>query len=53
HVFDFEGDLYGRHLRVVFLAKLRDEEKYSDLDLLRTAIARDCDNARAILKKLT
>ena len=52
HVFDFDGDLYGQHLRVVFLAKLRDEEKYSDLDLLRTAIARDCDNARAFLKKL-
>lgn len=49
HVFDFAGDLYGRHVRVEFVAKLRDEEKYPDLETLRAAIARDCENARAVL----
>jgi riboflavin kinase/FMN adenylyltransferase len=49
-VFDFAGDLYGRHLRVEFLAKLRDEAKYPDLDTLKAQIARDCDAARDLLK---
>jgi len=49
HLFDFTADLYGRHLRVEFLAKIRDEERYADLDALKAQIARDCDAARAIL----
>jgi len=52
HLFDFAGDLYGAHLRVEFLAKLRDEEKYADLDTLKAQIARDCDDAREILRTL-
>jgi riboflavin kinase/FMN adenylyltransferase len=46
HLFDWEGDLYGRHLRVTFLAKLRDEEKYDGLAALRAAIARDAAQAK-------
>ena len=46
HLFDWQGDLYGRHLRVTFLRKLRDEEKYDGLDALRTAISRDAAHAR-------
>ena len=34
HLIDFSGDLYGRHLRVDFHHKLREEEKYSDLATL-------------------
>jgi len=49
HLFDFDGDLYGAHLRVEFLAKIRDEERYPDLDTLKAQIARDCDAARALL----
>jgi riboflavin kinase/FMN adenylyltransferase len=49
HLFDFTADLYGRHLRVEFLAKIRDEARYPDLDTLKAQIARDCDAARAIL----
>src|SRR5262245_17286995 len=49
HLFDFAGDLYGAHLRVEFLAKIRDEERYADLDTLKAQIARDCDAARALL----
>ncbi len=49
HLFDFSGELYGRHVRVEFLHKIRDEEKYSSLDLLKAQIARDCDKARALL----
>ncbi len=46
-IFDFCDDLYGRRLRVDFLRKLRDEEKYPDLDALISQINRDVDNARA------
>lgn len=49
HLFDFSGDLYRRHLRVEFVQKIRDEEKYPDLESLRAQIARDCDAARAAL----
>jgi riboflavin kinase/FMN adenylyltransferase len=46
-IFDFQDALYGRRLRVDFLKKLRDEEKYPDLDALIAQINRDVDNARA------
>jgi riboflavin kinase/FMN adenylyltransferase len=52
HLFDFTDDLYGAHLRVEFLAKLRDEEKYADLDTLKAQITRDCAAARDVLKAL-
>jgi riboflavin kinase/FMN adenylyltransferase len=36
-------------MRVEFLHKIRDEEKYSDLTALKAQIARDCEAARAFL----
>ncbi len=47
HVFDFDGDLYGKHLQVLFRHKLRDEKKFSSLDELKDNIARDFDAGRA------
>ena len=49
HLFDFAGDLYGRHLQVEFVAKLRDEEKFADLPSLTTQMHRDAADARRIL----
>ncbi|HSO05770.1 MAG TPA: bifunctional riboflavin kinase/FAD synthetase [Pelomicrobium sp.] len=46
HLFDFDRRIYGQHLRVNFRAKLRDEEKYPDLESLVAQIRRDADNAR-------
>ena len=46
HLFDHDADLYGEHLRVRFLKKLRDEEKYDGLPALQAAIARDARQAR-------
>ena len=46
HLLDFAGEIYGKHLRVTFLEKLRAEEKYDGLDALRAAIARDVDRTR-------
>jgi len=48
---DHDGDLYGEHLRVRFLEKLRDEEKYDGLPALRAAIARDARQAREYFLK--
>jgi riboflavin kinase / FMN adenylyltransferase len=53
HLFDFDGDLYGQHVRVEFLKKLRDEEKYIDLGTLKKQIQIDADHAREFwLQKL-
>jgi riboflavin kinase/FMN adenylyltransferase len=49
HLFDFDGDLYGRRIDVEFVAKLRDEEKFGDLDAMVRQIDRDAAEARAIL----
>jgi len=51
HLFDFEGELYRRHLRVEFLHKLRDEEKYADLATLARRIARDVEDAKAFFSR--
>ncbi|MDQ3261933.1 MAG: riboflavin kinase, partial [Pseudomonadota bacterium] len=50
HVLDFNADIYGRRVRVEFLHKLRDEEKYPDLETLRRQIERDVEHARQLLK---
>jgi riboflavin kinase/FMN adenylyltransferase len=49
HLFDFDGDLYGRRIGVEFVQKLRDEEKFSDLDAMVRQIDRDASAARKIL----
>jgi riboflavin kinase / FMN adenylyltransferase len=46
HVFDLDRDLYGRRLRVSFLEKLRDEEKYAGTAQLKAAIEGDMRRAR-------
>ncbi|WKD49324.1 bifunctional riboflavin kinase/FAD synthetase [Microbulbifer spongiae] len=51
NLFDFSGDLYGRELAVVFCHKLRDEEKFASLDILRTRIAGDVEAAKAWLAR--
>ncbi|MBI4195789.1 MAG: bifunctional riboflavin kinase/FAD synthetase [Betaproteobacteria bacterium] len=47
HVFDFDALIYDRHVRVDFLHKFRDEEKYADLATLTRQIALDVENAKA------
>ena len=50
HLFDFDGDLYGRRISIEFVARLRDEEKYPDLPTLVAQMDRDADMARRILQ---
>ena len=49
YVFDWAGDAYGKLVRIEFVAKLRDERKYPDLDALTAAIRADEHAARAAL----
>jgi len=51
HLFDFDGDLYGRHLRVALAGYIRAERKFDGLPALKAQIAKDCDTARAILSE--
>jgi riboflavin kinase/FMN adenylyltransferase len=50
YIFDFNEDIYGRHIRVDFMQKIRDEEKFSDLETLKAQIAKDADDARRFLE---
>ncbi|MCW2272534.1 bifunctional riboflavin kinase/FAD synthetase [Rhodoblastus acidophilus] len=49
HIFDFDGDLYGREIEVYFIAFLRPEEHFPSLDALMEQIRRDEAEARRIL----
>jgi riboflavin kinase/FMN adenylyltransferase len=52
HVFDFDGDLYGRLIEVEFVAKLRDEAKFDSLDALVKQMNVDAAQARELLSRL-
>ena len=45
HLLDFAGDIYGQHLNVRFVHKLRDEMKFPDFDALKAQIACDVEAA--------
>ena len=49
HVFDWQGDLYGRYLGVDFVSKLREESRFPDLDALVARMHVDASEARRIL----
>lgn len=46
HLFDFEGDIYGKHVHVDFLRKLRDERRFDSFDELKAQILRDAEQVR-------
>ncbi|RXZ38116.1 bifunctional riboflavin kinase/FAD synthetase [Oxalobacteraceae bacterium CAVE-383] len=50
HLFDYSRNCYGKLVRVEFLHKLRNEEKYIDLPTLTAAIERDASNARSFFR---
>ena len=46
HVFDWNGDCYGAHLRIHFMHKLRDEMRFESIDALSRQIGKDIQQAR-------
>jgi riboflavin kinase/FMN adenylyltransferase len=52
HVFDFQGDLYGRAIEVEFIAKLRDEFKFDSVDSMQVQMKVDAAQARDLLSKV-
>jgi riboflavin kinase/FMN adenylyltransferase len=53
YLFNFDQDIYGRHLRVHFLHKLRDEKKYPDLATLTQQIDQDVRDAKQYFSPLS
>ena len=51
HLFNFAREIYNKHLRVDFLHKLRDEEKYPNVEMLTQQIALDVENAKQWFKQ--
>ena len=49
HLFDFDEDLYGQHLRVALVDYIRPEQKFDGLDALKAQIQKDSERARATL----
>jgi len=49
HIFDFDDDIYGQNIHVDFIARLRGQEKYDQVDDLVAQMHRDADNAKSIL----
>ncbi|GAB1392444.1 bifunctional riboflavin kinase/FAD synthetase [Rhodocyclaceae bacterium] len=47
HLFDFDREIYGSHVTVHFLHKLRDEAKYDSLEALTAQIDRDVQSTKA------
>lgn len=51
HIIDFEGDLYGRDVRVEFIKKHRDERKFANLDGLREQISSDITECKGFFQE--
>ncbi len=51
HLFDFEDDIYGQTVKVIFRHKIREEKKFAGLNELRSAIFADIAEARQFFAK--
>jgi len=50
HIFNFSKDIYGKHVHVTFLQKIRDEKKFKTIDELRQQIILDVDKTESFFK---
>ena len=53
HVMGFQGDLYGRSVRLGFVQRLRDERKFEDVDALRAQMEADRRRAERLFAQLS
>jgi len=52
HLFDISGDFYGAHVRIDFVARLRETRKFASAELLMKQLAHDERDARSALTPL-
>ena len=52
NLFDFDGDLYGKHIRVRFIDRIRDEEKFDSLGALKAQLEQDRENTHKLLDNI-
>lgn len=52
YIMDFDGDLYGKKLKIDLVARLRDEMKFNSAGELKTQMHKDTDKAREILEEI-
>ncbi|HXD17452.1 MAG TPA: bifunctional riboflavin kinase/FAD synthetase [Vicinamibacterales bacterium] len=53
YVLGYDGDLYGRSVRLGFVQRLRDERKFEDVDALRAQIEADRRRAERLFAQLS
>jgi riboflavin kinase / FMN adenylyltransferase len=53
HLLDFDGDLYGKRLRIYFIERVRDEREFPDVFSLQEAIRNDVSRCREILANVS
>lgn len=51
NLFDFDADIYGRKIEVSLLQYLREEQKFGSIDLLKTQLNQDKQDALAFVSK--
>jgi riboflavin kinase/FMN adenylyltransferase len=49
HLFDFDGDLYDEWVRIEWIERLRDVERFASVEALQQQLERDRSRARAVL----
>jgi riboflavin kinase/FMN adenylyltransferase len=52
HIFKFNRDIYGRHITMCFLEKLREEKKFEGLDRLKEQLLKDKNAACVLMDRL-
>ena len=50
HLIDFDGDVYGRRVELLFFTRLRPEKRFPGVEALREQIATDVVEARRLLE---
>ena len=51
HLLDYEGDLYGKEIKVEFVQKLRDEQRFASSEALKAQIEKDLQAVEGVLAR--
>lgn len=52
NILDFDADIYGEEIKVVFYHKLREEQRFASLDALKEQLAKDKINTKSFFEAL-